>query len=332
MGRRLPPLNALRAFDIAARTRNFTAAAQELNVSQGAVSRHVAQLEAFLGVALFRRDHGGAQLTAAGTEYARAIANAFDDVEHATRRAVMPAHHRPLRIKLFPSVAMKWLITRLAEFHAQNPAVEVSITTTPKLVRFDLEEDDFTIQIGNLPQAGVHYDKLIAIELMLVCSPGYLRRSPIAEPEDLFEHALLSSVHRPEDWLLWFRYADVPEERLRQVMQSGLRFGMRFGNSALAYQAAIDGMGVAIAQKELVHDDLVSGRLVPAHPLIYPTNQAYYLASASDANGNEEAIAFRAWILSKSNVGRCLPLAAVTEAWPASVRRESVRQPRPARA
>jgi DNA-binding transcriptional LysR family regulator len=87
VGRRLPPLNALRAFDTAARTSSFTAAAQELHVSPGAVSRHVSQLEAYLGVALFRRDHGGTRLTPIGADYARAIGNAFDDVEHATRRA-----------------------------------------------------------------------------------------------------------------------------------------------------------------------------------------------------------------------------------------------------
>jgi LysR family glycine cleavage system transcriptional activator len=305
MGRRLPPLNALRAFDIAARTRSFTAAAEELHVSQGAVSRHVAQLEAYLGLALFRREPGGAQLTAAGGEYARAIGEAFDSVELATRTVVTTGRRRPLRIKLFPSVAIKWLITRLAEFHALYPAVEVSITTTPKFVRFDPEEDDFTIQIGNVPQAAVHYDKLIAVELMPVCSPDYLRRLPVGAIEDLFERVLLCSVNRPNDWLLWFRAAGIAEERLRQVVQSGLRFGMKFGNSALAYQAAIDGMGVVIAQRELVHDDLASGRLVEAWPLVAVSGETYYLASAADALGNPDVIAFRDWIRSKSNVGRC---------------------------
>jgi LysR family transcriptional regulator, glycine cleavage system transcriptional activator len=251
MGRRLPPLNALRAFDIAARTRSFTAAAAELHVSQGAVSRHVAQLEAYLGIALFRREPGGARLTTAGSEYARCIGGAFDSVEQATRCAATLAQKRPLRIKLFPSVAIKWLITRLAEFLALHPAVEVSITTTPKFARFDPEEDDFTVQIGNVAQRGVL------------------------------------------------------EERPRHVVQSGLRFGMKFGNSALAYQAAIDGMGVVIAQRELVRDDLASRRPVWAWPLVAANGEAYYLASAADALGNPDVVAFRQWILLKSNVGRC---------------------------
>jgi LysR family glycine cleavage system transcriptional activator len=305
MGRRLPPLNALRAFDIAARTRSFTAAAEELHVSQGAVSRHVAQLEAYLGIALFRREPGGARLTPAGGEYARCIGDAFDSVEQATRSAATVAERRPLRIKLFPSVAIKWLITRLAEFHALHPTVEVSITTTPKFTRFDPEEDDFTVQIGNVPQPGVQFDKLIVVELLPVCSPEYLQRLPVEAVEDLFEHVLLCSVQRPNDWLLWFRAAGVPEERLRQVVQSGLRFGMKFGNSAMAYQAAIDGMGVVIAQRELVRDDLASGRLVGAWPLMAASGEAYYLASAADALSNPDVVAFREWILSKSNVGRC---------------------------
>jgi DNA-binding transcriptional LysR family regulator len=104
---------------------------------------------------------------------------------------------------------------------------------------------------------------------------------------------------------MWFRAAGVPEERLRQVVQSGLRFGMKFGNSALAYQAAIDGMGVVIAQRELVRDDLASGRLVGAWPLMAASGEAYYLASAADALGNPDVVAFREWILSKSNVARC---------------------------
>jgi LysR family glycine cleavage system transcriptional activator len=307
MGRRLPPLNALRAFDIAARTRSFTAAAEELHVSQGAVSRHVAQLEAYLGVALFRREHGGTQLTPVGTEYARAVGTAFDGVEHATRNAVTLGQRRPLRIKLFPSLAIKWLITRLAEFHAAHPAVEVSITTTPKLVRFDPEEDDFTLQIGNMPQAGVRYDKLIAIDLLPVCSPAYLQRHPVVAAEDLFERVLLRSVQRPNDWLLWFRCAGIAEDRLREVIQSGLRFGMKFGNSALAYQAAIDGMGVVIAQRELVRDDLASGRLVAAHELAASNGEAYYLASAADPLGNPDIVAFHDWMLSQSNVSRAVP-------------------------
>jgi len=295
MGRSLPPLNALRAFDSAARTNSFTAAARELGVSQGAVSRHIAQLEGFLGVTLFSREHGKARLTTAGAEYARAIAGAFDGVEQATSGMRAMQQRRPLRIKLFPSVAIKWLISRLAEFHGLHPQTDVRITTTPTRVQLDPAEEDFTIQIGNLQQAGVCYDKLISIELMPVGSAAYLRRlPPVERADDLLHHVLLSSIQRPHDWRLWFERAGVVAGEIRQ--------GLRFGNSALAYQAAIDGIGVVIAQKELVRDDLASGRLVPAHSFAAGNGEAYYLASAETAHAIPEVAAFREWILSKRSV------------------------------
>ncbi len=295
MKRRLPPLNALRAFEVAARVHSFTAAARLLRVSQGAISHHVAQLETFLGVALFHRSGRQVQLTPEGAEYARAITDALERVEQATSRLTEGSRHRALRIKLFPSVAIKWLISRVAEFHSLHPDLELRITTTPRLVRLDPTEDDFSIQIGNLPQPGVHYDPLIAIELLPVCAPAYLQsHSAIVAPADLLECVLLSSVQRPDDWHLWLHTAGLT----RYVLPSGLTFG----NSALAYQAAIDGIGVAIAQKELVRDDLDSGRLLPAHALSVSTAETYFLASWEAALIASDVAAFREWILSKRNL------------------------------
>jgi len=295
MGRRLPPLNALRAFDIAARTRTFTAAARELRVSQGAVSRHIAQLEAHLGVALFRRDHREARLTPEGLAYAEAVAIALDGVEQATASLLEARQRCALRLKLFPSLAIKWLIARLAEFHAGHPQIDVRLTTTASLVRLDPAEDDFTIQIGTLPQAGIRHDPLIAVELIPVCAPGYLRRAgAVEDPSDLLRHVLVSSIRRQRDWQVWFQGAGV---RLARSPS-----GSTFANSALAYQAAIDGMGVAMAQKELVRDDLAGGRLVPAYPLYVPNGETYYLASAQRCRFPQEAAEFRQWILARSSL------------------------------
>ena len=301
MGRRLPPLNALRAFDIAARTRTFSAAARELRVSQGAVSRHITQLEAHLGVTLFHRDRREARLTAAGIAYSEAVVAALDRVEQATQALLEGQHRRALRLKLFPSVAIKWLIARLAEFHARHREIDVRLTTTPTLVRLDPEEDDFTIQIGTLPQAGIQHDTLIAVELIPVCAPGYLRRSGlVADPSDLLRHVLVSSVRRQRDWQVWFQGAGVGLARGPS--------GSTFANSAMAYQAAIDGMGVAMAQKELVRDDLAGGRLVPAFPLYVPSGETYYLASAENCRFPEDATAFRRWILSHSSLPAAPPV------------------------
>jgi LysR family transcriptional regulator, glycine cleavage system transcriptional activator len=294
--RQLPPLTSLRAFEAAARVQSFTAAARLLRISQGAVSHHVAQLEGFLGQALFHRDGRRVRLTAEGAEYASAITEALDRVEQATIRFRQGPRPRALRIRLFPSVAIKWLISRVAEFHSLHPDLELRIATTPNQVRLDPSEDDFTIQIGNLSQAGVHYDPLIAIELLPVCAPAYLERfGAVESAADILQRVLLSSVQRPDDWHLWLHAAGLT----RYVLPAGLIFG----NSALAYQAAIDGMGVAIAQKELVRDDLDSGRLVPMHPLSVSNAQTYFLASWEAALVTPDRAAFRRWILSKRSLG-----------------------------
>jgi LysR family glycine cleavage system transcriptional activator len=297
MARSLPPLNALRVFDAAARAQNFTAAARELHVSQGAVSRHVAQLEAFLGVSLFDREHRKAFLTPAGAAYARTIGGGFDQIEQATREIKEARERLPIRIRLFPSVAIKWLISRMAEFHALHPAIEVRITTIQSRVRFDPREDDFTIQIGNVAQPGVRYDPLIPIELLPVCAPSCLARMPVAAPEDLFAQNLLCSVQRPQDWARWFAHAGIGTAEIARRM----RLSMKFGTSALAYQAAIDGMGVVMAQKELVRDDLANGRLVAAYPLALCLEDTYYLASDAIAHRRSDIQMFRHWILSRSS-------------------------------
>jgi LysR family transcriptional regulator, glycine cleavage system transcriptional activator len=296
MARSLPPLNALRVFDAAARAQSFTDAARELHVSQGAVSRHVAQLEEFLGVSLFDREHRKVSLTPAGAAYARAIGGGFDQIEQATREIKEARERLPIRIRLFPSVAIKWLISRMAEFHALHPAIEVRIMTIQSRVRFDPREDDFTIQIGNVAQPGVHYDPLIPIELLPVCAPSCLARMPVAAPEDLFAQNLLCSVQRPQDWARWFAHAGIGTAEIARRM----RLSMKFGTSALAYQAAIDGMGVVMAQRELVRDDLASGRLVPAHSLALSLDDTYYLASDAVAHRRSDIQMFRHWILSRS--------------------------------
>lgn len=293
MSRRLPPLNALRAFEVAARTMNFTLAGRELGVSQGAVSRHVAQLEACLGIKLFCRNHREISLTDAGRKYAQAIQSAFDRVDEATRCVTQANRPRPLRIKLFPTVAIKWLVPRLGRFHAQHPDIDVQITTTGNPVCFGAEDVDFTIQIQHIPYPGVRYDKLFDIELQPVCCPEFLKRLPrLHTPADLLRRALLHSMQRPNDWRLWFEAAG--------VRPSAIHDRITFGNSALTYQAAIDGAGIAIAHRSLVSDDLSSGRLIAASNRSFATGEAYYLVGRNCDDADESLIAFRAWVLAEA--------------------------------
>jgi LysR family glycine cleavage system transcriptional activator len=299
--RRLPPLNALRAFEVAARTANFTLAAREMHVSQGAVSRHVAQLEAHLGLKLFHRHHREVKLTTEGTQYAQTIRAAFDQMDEATRLLRRADRPQPLRIRLFPTVAIKWFVPRLGRFHARHPEIDVQTTTTAAPVRFDAEDVDFTIQMRQSPQQGVRYDKLFGVELLPVCCHKLRGRlTTTATPEDLLREPLLHSMQRPHDWQTWFEAAG--------IAPAAIRDGLTFGNSALAYQAAIDGSGIAIAHRQLVQDDLSSGRLVPASELIVAIEEAYYLVSRATDNVNPSAGAFRAWILSEA--AECAPCAS----------------------
>jgi LysR family glycine cleavage system transcriptional activator len=286
--RLLPPLNAVRAFDAAAATGNFSEAGRQMNVSQGAISRHVAQLEAYLGTSLFERVGRRVHLTEEGAEYARAVRAGLDRIQEATRPHVELRRRRPLRLRLFPTVAMKWLVPRLGRFHALYPDIDLQITTTASQVSLDADDVDFTIQTMHEPRENVMYQRLFEIVVVPVCSPAYLRG--MAAPVDaraLLGCVLLHSMKRPDDWRTWFHAARVAPDSLHE--------GLKFGNSSLAYQAAIDGVGIAIAHTAFVRDDLAAGRLVVCHPLMVRTGQHYYLAGRQD-RGSRAAAPFRSWI------------------------------------
>ncbi|WP_158744069.1 LysR substrate-binding domain-containing protein [Acidisphaera sp. L21] len=285
MDRHLPPLNSLRAFEVATRTRTFTEAARALHVSQGAISRHIGQLEAFLGQALFRRDGREPMLTEAGQDYARAIHGAFDTIEAATRQRLEHRTRHPVRIRLFPTVAVKWLMGRLARFHLTRPDIDVQVTTTFKLVDMATEDVDFTIQIPAENKPGLRYEALFPIELIPVAGPG---QTPITDPAAMLDGSLLHSLKRPNDWHDWLAAAGVPSMHMRE--------SLTFGNSSLAYQAAMDGLGIAMGHTVMVEDDLQSGRLVAMHPLVVRTDESYHLVSRT-VDERPETVAFRKWIL-----------------------------------
>ncbi len=295
MERCLPPLNALRAFDVAARTMNFSEAAKRLNVSQGAISRHVAQLEQFLGTRLFQRGNRVTRLTSNGAEYAFVIRSAFDRIEQATQSQLQALSNRPLRIKLFPTLATKWLAPRLGRFHSLHPTIDVQLTTTLNFVQFETDETDVTIQVQRESAPGVHQEPLFAIKLVPVCSPGYLARSnPITRPIDLLEHTLLHSMKRPDDWQSWLAAAGIQPHAMHAELS--------FGNSVLAYQAALDGAGIVMGHTQMIGDDLASGRLKAAFPMIAGSGDSYYLTVRQSDLSRPDMAAFRTWVLAEARL------------------------------
>ena len=299
MSRRLPPLNAVRAFEAAGRYLSFTGASQELLVTQSAVSRHVGALEDWLGAKLFFRRQRGIELTPRGEAYFRSLSTALDQIDHATRRVRDDADEKLLRLKLPPTFAIKWLGPRLAGFRALHPNIDIQIATSHNPGDFDREDMDVFVhsEVGAPTAPG--YKRLFGEVLLPVCSPRLIKQGPpLDKPADMAGHVLLSSLNRPRDWPLWLAAAGLTTLEARGAMT--------FDNAALAYQAAIDGLGVVIAQRALIEDDLKSGRLIAPFDRQVTTQGAYYLAFHPGRPQAPRVAAFEAWLLAeaaKSDLG-----------------------------
>jgi LysR family glycine cleavage system transcriptional activator len=282
-------LNAVRAFEAAARNASFTGAARELTVSQGAVSRHVALLERWLDVKLFLRVHGGVELTPQGRAYFRLVQGALDQIEAGARQLRQDVEGGRLRLKLPPTFALRWLMPRLARFHARHPNIDVQITTSHEPADFDREQVDVSIYSWPDPPAGPGYLRLFGEVLLVVCAPGLIaRHGPLQTVEDLEHHVLLCSLHRPFDWPRWLAAAG--------ATQIDGNDGLKFENAALACQGAIDELGVMVTQYAFVEDDLRSGRLISPLALRVRTSGAYCLAFHSGRAKPDRVRAFEDWI------------------------------------
>ncbi|MDB5460719.1 MAG: hypothetical protein JWO72_2460 [Caulobacteraceae bacterium] len=293
MPRKLPPLNAVRAFEAAGRYLSFTGAAQELLVTQSAVSRHVAALEDWLGAKLFFRRQRGIELTPRGETYFRTLGAALDQIDQATRRVRDDAGEKVLRLKLPPTFAIRWLAPRLAGFRDLYPDIDIQITSSHQPANFDREDVDVFVHGESGAPVGEGYKRLFGEVLLPVCSPALIRRGPPLErPADLAGHVLLSSMHRPRDWPLWLAAAGIPTLEARGAIT--------FDSAALAYQAAIDGLGVVMAQRALVEHDLDAGRLAAPFDRQVATQGAYYLASDPGPPKAARVAAFETWLLAQA--------------------------------
>ena len=297
MSRRLPPLNAVRAFEAAARAGNFTRAAQELFVTQGAVSRHVQTLEDWLKVRLFDRGRHGIQLTPQGQAFYAAVRAGLEQIEHGTRQIQRSPDEKRLRIKVPPTFAIRWFMPRLARFHAKHPDIDVQITTSHQRADFDREDVDVSIHSEPVPPQGGGYTRLFGETLLPVCSPELLRKGPaLRKPSDLSKHVLLCSMNRPNDWPTWLKAAGA-----KGVDGNG---GLKFENAALAYQAATEQLGVIVALLPFVREDLAAGRLVDPFGIRVETAGAYWLARRPDGEPPPRVRAFEEWIVGEARVSR----------------------------
>ena len=296
MARRLPPLNALRAFEAAARHLSFTKAAEELFVTQAAISHQVKALEAALDLQLFRRLNRRLMLTDAGQLYLPALTGAFDAMDTATTRLRADENAGRLIVSVANSLAAKWLLPRLPRFRGRHPEYEVEISALDRLVDFDRDNVDMGIRYGLGRYPGLRVDPLMTDTNFPVCSPALLAGAiPLREPGDLRHHSLLHDDVVPgeaPDWAKWLAAAGVTGVRADR--------GQRYSHSSLVLQAAIDSQGVALGRSTLVALDLEAGRLVQPFGPTLPSRYACFVVSPPATADRPKIKAFREWLLDEA--------------------------------
>jgi LysR family glycine cleavage system transcriptional activator len=288
---RLPPLNAVRAFEAVARHLSMTVAAEELHVTPGAISRQVQLLEEFLGAALLKRGHRQVTLTRQGADFYRAASKAIDLLRAASGRA-RKSRRKQLKIRAYTTFAMRWLVPRLSGFHEAHPDVEVLLTTSLEPVDFKRDDLDGAIRLGDGKWPGAVSHRLVSNILVPVASPKLLKSGPpLRKPADLARHTLLHSIARPDDWAAWLEAAGV-------IDKLDPHSGMTYESSAIAYAAAEQGQGVAIAQLFLVEADIASGKLKRLFTKALDMGDfTYYLLTPSHRAETPQMRQFRLWLL-----------------------------------
>ncbi len=289
MARRLPPLNAMRAFEAAARHLSFTRAAQELNVTQAAVSHQIKSLEDHLGMPVFRRLNRALMLTDAGQALFPAVNEALDIMTTAVDRLHRHDRSGVLTVTTMDSFAATWLVPRLGRFRAAHPEIDLHISTSDDSVDFDRVDVDLAIRYGHGEWPGLKVDRLMTEELFPVCAPDLLdAEAPLETPADLKNHTLLHDDMRV-DWRMW----------LMAVGETGVESdrGPSYQHSNLVIQAAEQGDGVALARSVLVERALAAGRLVRPFDFALQTNYAYYVVCPQASLDRPKVKAFREWLL-----------------------------------
>ncbi len=307
MRRRLPSLNALRAFEASARNISFTDAAKELNVTQGAISRQVKALEGEIGVALFGRSVRRIDLTREGQILYEGVRSALDQLEQAVSRVDRRKANGVLTVSALPTFAMNWLMPRLEDFSTRNQTVEVHLLTGIGAVDFASDDIDVAIRVGRLggdeeAENAARIDLkmtegrgdwrahwLMADELVAIAAPELVRQNPpIETPRDLLAHRLLHLATREYAWNDYFAALGVTDE----VLPDGPKFGHYF----MVLAAARRGDGIAVVPRVLAEEDLATGRLLPVLSHTVPSAGSYYLLCRAHQWNLPAIKAFRTWI------------------------------------
>jgi LysR family glycine cleavage system transcriptional activator len=293
----LPSLNGLRAFEAAARHMSFTRAADELAVTQTAISHQIRRLEEQLGLTLFIRRNRTLELTREALDYLPAIRSAFADLHRATARLRRADQEGRLTVSTTASLATKWLVSRVAAFQDAYPGIEVRISTSTHLVDFQREDVDIAVRYGHGNWPGLRAHWLMAEHIFPVCGPSLLQDArPLRAPEDLAHHTLLHTTVSREDWQLWLTAAGLPPD-------IATRRGMTFDHGFMAIQAAVEGLGVALGRFHLVEADIAAGRLVAPFDMVLPQDAGYYVVTPAATADVPKIAWFRDWLIASATPG-----------------------------
>ena len=291
MPRRLPPLNALKAFEAAARSESFTRAAEELCVTPGAVSHQVKALEAMLGVRLFKRERQRLVITESGREYLAVVRDALDRVAVGTARLVQRQGSGALTVSASPDFAAKWLVHRLGRFSESHPRMDLRISATARHVDFAREDVDIAVRHGDGGWPGLEAVRLCSERLFPVCSPRLVSgRNRVAEASDLLELPLLR-LDGWKTWTRWFDAAGVADPVLR---------GPVLDSASMLIDAAVDGQGVALARTSLAARNLIDGRLVRPVDVSLEMSNTYWIVCPKATSDAPKIAAFRDWLLAEA--------------------------------
>jgi LysR family glycine cleavage system transcriptional activator len=291
MLRRLPPLNALRAFEAAARSESFTRAAEELNVTQGAVSHQVKALEATLGIKLFNRERQRLLITQAGQEYLAVVRDALDRIAVGTERLVQRQTSGALTVSTSPDFAAKWLVPRLGRFVEAHPDVDLRVSAATQYVDFAREDVDLALRHGDGNWPGLDVVRLCSEQLFPVCAPRLVSgRNRITQASDLLKFPLL----RLDDWKNWSRWFDAAGVTTPAVQ------GPVLNRASMLIDAAVDGQGVALARTTLAAWDLIKGRLVRPIDVSLRMANTYWIVCPKATSALPKITMFREWLLAEA--------------------------------
>jgi LysR family glycine cleavage system transcriptional activator len=293
---KLPPVNSLVVFEAAARHLNFTRTAEELSVTQAAVSRQIRLLEDHLGVALFQRLHRSLKLTQEGQRLQKAVSMGLEHIANTASDIRRARKQGDVTVSTSVTFASYWLMSRIAKFRAAHPEVELRLVASGPVADLTLAGIDVAVRYGRGRWPGVEVVHLLDNEIFPVCAPSYLDGRPAPRaPRDLLGETLLHLIEYDRNWVTWEAWL-----RAFGVEQEPVKRGLQFDNYLVLIQAAMDGQGIALGGGRLADDFVVRGLLQRPLEATLRSEQAFYLLRPADTAPGEAAALFWDWILAEA--------------------------------